>query len=169
MISELGLLSKIHINFFEKFSIPSGRGDMNTITVNKKKFLFIDETYNANPLSVITAIKNFNLMKTKSGRKILVLGDMLELGKFSKNLHENIAKEINKSKIDLIHMIGKNVKYTYNNTIKQKRGIFFKNQNEIFSFIFNDIKKNDTVMIKGSNATKLYKIANFLKRESNVI
>ena len=169
VISELGLLSKIHINFFEKFSIPSGRGDMNTITINKKKFLFIDETYNANPLSVITAIKNFNLMKTKSGRKILVLGDMLELGKFSKNLHENIAKEINKSKIDLIHMIGKNVKYTYNNTIKRKRGIFFKNKNEIFSFIDNDIKKNDTVMIKGSNATGLYKIANFLKRESNVI
>ena len=61
------------------------------------------------------------------------------------------------------------LKYTYNNTIKRKRGIFFKNKNEIFSFIDNDIKKNDTVMIKGSNATGLYKIANFLKRESNVI
>ena len=51
-----------------------------------KRFKFIDESYNANPLSVYSAINNFNLIKKDSGQKNIILGDMLELGKHSKKL-----------------------------------------------------------------------------------
>ena len=60
----------------------------------------IDESYNSNPLSLKTAILNYDKIKTKNAKKYLILGDMLELGHHSKKLHESIAPVINKTNID---------------------------------------------------------------------
>ena len=55
----------------------------------KKNFYLIDESYNSNPLSLKSALKNFDKIKVNNSKKHLVLGDMLELGKHSKKLHKN--------------------------------------------------------------------------------
>ena len=78
------------------FKVPEGRGDIKIIKKFNKKFKFIDESYNANPLSMISAIKNMNYYNgNKNHRKLAFLGDMLELGKRSKKIHRELSNIIN--------------------------------------------------------------------------
>ena len=87
-----------------------------------KKLNLIDESYNSNPLSLKSAILNFDKIKIDKGKKYLLLGDMLELGKHSKKLHLSIAKIINNTKLDKVFVIGSNVLFTYNSISKKKKG-----------------------------------------------
>ena len=71
-------------NIFLNFKIPDGRGDHSIIKINNKKINLIDQSYNSNPLSLSSAIKNFDKIKSNKSKKYLLLGDMLELGSYSK-------------------------------------------------------------------------------------
>ena len=79
----------------------------------------IDESYNSNPLSLKSAILNFDKIKIDKGKKYLLLGDMLELGKHSKKLHQSIGKIINNTKIDKVFV--KEVKFCLHTILFQKR------------------------------------------------
>ena len=128
-----------------------------------------DESYNSNPMSVKSAIQNYDCIKNNLGKRVLILGDMLELGKFSKSLHKNIAKYINNSKIDIVHVVGKKIKDTYYNLSKNKKGLILKRNYEIIDLIRKQLNDKDYLMIKGSNSTNLYKISNFLKRKHKYV
>ena len=78
-------ISKLKKNIFTGFKIPNGRGDIAKIKIDNKKINLIDESYNSNPLSLKSSILNFDKMKIDKGKKYLLLGDMLELGKHSKS------------------------------------------------------------------------------------
>ena len=117
----------------------------------------VDESYNSNPLSLRFSIEKFDNMKTKN-KKYLLLGDMLELGKFSKKLHENLAIHVNKTKIDKIYVYGKEIINTYNKIRTQKRGKILYSEKEIMRFIKQEINNKDYLMVKGSNSTGLNKI-----------
>jgi len=155
----LGLdLTKI-INFSNYFQFVEGRGKVHLISRYKKKFQLIDESYNANPSSVKNAIDNFSNIKRNHEKKFLLLGDMLELGKKSDNYHKNLANFINRSDIDKLFVYGKNAFKTYQKTYKAKQGNILQNLND-FDEIFSDIiKKDDYLMIKGSNATGLSRLS----------
>ena len=133
----------------------AGRGKNYNIIRYKKKFRFIDESYNANPLSVKNAILRFDSFKKKKFRKYLVLGDMLELGQKSRKYHEEISKVINNSDIDKVFVKGKQTIFTYKNLNKNKRGNILQNIEDIDLNLKNIISNNDCLMIKGSNATGL--------------
>ena len=157
-------IGKLEKNIFLNYKNPQGRGDISKIKIKKKTIKFIDESYNANPLSVYSAIKNFDLVKKDLGKKNIILGDMLELGKHSKKLHENLANVINESKIDSVHVYGKNIKHTFKKIKQKKKGLILRDKGQIINLIKNNINNNDYLMIKGSNSTGLHKIANSLKR-----
>ena len=157
-------INRLNSNIFYNFKNPKGRGDISKIKIKKKTIKFIDESYNANPLSVYSAIKNFNLIKKDKKKKYLILGDMLELGKHSKILHERLATVINSSNIDNVNIYGKNIKYTFKKIIKKKKGRILRDKNEIISLIKNNINNNDYLMIKGSNSTGLFNFSNNLKK-----
>jgi murE/murF fusion protein len=95
-------ISRIDKNIFNNHKTPNGRGDFSKIKINKKNLNLIDESYNSNPLSLKSAIINFDKIKPNKSKKYLLLGDMLELGKYSKTLHQSIGKIINKTKIDKV-------------------------------------------------------------------
>ena len=71
-------------NIFFKFKVPQGRGDISKIKILKKNINLVDESYNSNPLSLKSAILNYDKINTKKNKKYLLLGDMLELGNHSK-------------------------------------------------------------------------------------
>ena len=140
---------------FENFESSEGRGKKHTISRYNKKFKLIDESYNANPLSVKNAIRKLTLIKKNQSKKYLILGDMLELGSRSKKYHEELSKVINRSDIDKVFIKGKKTIFTYKHLNKEKRGNILQN-NEDIDFILNKIiSNNDYLMIKGSNATGL--------------
>ena len=128
------------------------------INISKNKVKLIDESYNSNPLSLKFSIEKFSSMDSNNQKKIVLLGDMLELGKFSKRLHMEVPKIINKSDIDKVYVFGNFMKQAFNKIKTQKQGKIFETKKEINDFINTEIKENVHLMIKGSNSTGLNKI-----------
>ena len=156
-------ISKINKNIFMNFKTPDGRGDITKIKINNKNLNLIDESYNSNPLSLKSSILNFDKIKTNKAKKYLILGDMLELGKYSKKLHQSIGKTINNTAIDKVFVKGNKILFTFNSISKLKRGRILNNNSEIINLIKNDLNNNDYLMVKASNATGLNMIINNLK------
>ena len=149
--------------FFYNYNLPEGRGDYKNIKINKKKIHFIDESYNSNPLSLKFALKNFSKLRTGTKRKIVLLGDMLELGKFSNKLHVEAAKIVNNTSINSVYVYGKKVIDTFNKIRTQKRGKILYSIKDVSNFLNDEIKDGDYLMIKGSNSTGLNNISKKLK------
>ena len=156
-------INHIDKNIFNNFITPEGRGDISKIRINKKKIFLIDESYNSNPLSLTSAIRNFDSIKIQNNKKYLILGDMLELGKHSKKLHTEISSVINSSSINNVYVYGKYVKEIYKDIQEKKKGLILKKTSQIIDLLKNNINNNDYLMIKGSNSTGLYKLASNLK------
>jgi murE/murF fusion protein len=156
-------ISKLKKNIFIGFKIPEGRGDIAKIEINNGRLNLVDESYNSNPLSLKSAILNFDKIKTNKGKKYLLLGDMLELGKHSKKLHQSIGKIINNTKIDKVFVKGDKILFTYNFILKKKRGGVLNNNSQIIELIKNDLNNNDYLMVKASNATGFNKIISEIK------
>ena len=157
-------LKKIKKKFIN-FKIPEGRGDIKLVKKFSKKFKFIDESYNANPLSMTSAINNMDYYSSsKNQRKLVFLGDMLELGKKSKKFHRDLSVTINKSKIDKVYVYGKYIKETFNYLSTNKKGKVFKNINEAYSYFGKILHNHDLLMVKGSNATGLNQFSKNIKK-----
>ena len=166
VLNELGLDINQIIKMYKSFEPSNGRGKIHKIKRYKKIFKLIDESYNANPLSVKTAINNLKAIKKNKFKKYLLLGDMLELGKKSEFYHKNLSRLINSSDIDKVFVKGEKTLFTYKNLKKEKRGNIIQCDQDIDLILKNIITNNDYLMIKGSNATGLKNISNSMIRES---
>jgi len=156
-------IHKLDKNIFYDHKATNGRGDITKVRLFKKFIYLVDESYNSNPLSLKSAIKNFDMINIDNSKKHLVLGDMLELGKYSKKLHVEISKNINKTSLKNVNVIGRHVKWTFNNLNISKRGIIIKKKSQIINLIKNSLNNNDYLMIKGSNSTGLNNLTNKIK------
>jgi MurE/MurF fusion protein len=148
---------------FLNFKTPGGRGDLSFIKINNKKINLIDQSYNSNPLSLKSAIKNYDEINSKKSKKYLLIGDMLELGSHSKKLHQSIAPLINQTNIDKVFVKGKMASLVFDNISKAKRGRILVNKSQIIEFIKKDLNNNDYLMIKASLATGFNNIVKDLK------
>ena len=161
VLASITVLKDLKINLkkiktkFKKIELSEGRGKKHDILRYKRKFKLIDESYNANPLSVKNAIRNLGMIKKEKFKKYLILGDMLELGSKSKKYHEELSKVINNSDIDKVFIKGKKTIFTYKYLNKDKRGNILQNNEDIDLSLKQMISNNDYLMIKGSNATGL--------------
>ena len=128
----------------------------------KGDITIIDDCYNASFESVKNAL---NYINKKGGRKILILGDILELGKKSKEIHRKIGTLI--SNCAHLITIGKWSKYiekeARKNGLKKKYVKHFKNASIAKKYILSIIKPSDNVLIKASNAINLSELVNYLK------
>tara|TARA_B100000989_G_scaffold186826_1_gene140550 strand:+ start:460 stop:3303 length:2844 start_codon:yes stop_codon:yes gene_type:complete len=149
--------------FFLNFKTPSGRGDFLKVKIKKKTINLIDETYNSNPLSLKSAILNYDKINSKGSKKYLLIGDMLELGRLSNKLHQSITPIINRTKVDKVFVKGKKAQLIFEKLNKSKRGKVLKNEQDIIRLIKNRLNNNDYLMIKASNATGFNKIVINLK------
>ena len=147
-------------NNFNNLKIPEGRGNEKNIKIKNKKIILINDSYNSNPTSLNEAIYNFSLRKKNNQRKVLIIGDMLELGKRSKYYHQQAAKILNKTNIDKVHCIGSEVRHTYQKLNRSKKGLLVKNISFLKENIFNLLQNNDILLVKSSNRIGLF---NFFK------
>ena len=159
VINELNLdLNKVK-EFFKNQVFLQGRGKINKISKFNKKFFLIDESYNANPLSVKSAIENFSNIQKRGKKKYFLFGDMLELGKNSYTYHRKISKLINNSDIDKTFVYGDKALETYKFLKEHKRGEVVKDLKLFKNNIFKVLSDGDFLMIKGSNATRLHEVS----------
>jgi len=147
-----------NLKILEEFQPVKGRGN----TLKKGNITVIDESYNANPLSVKNAI---DTLAEIPAYKIIVLGDMLELGDISEREHHNIGKLLEKKSIDKVYLYGKEIKSTYN-VIKGKKDVFhFLNKSELIDRLKDDIKNINSpivILVKGSNSMGMNEIVEAL-------
>ena len=137
-----------------EFTLPLGRGGK----VIKNNLEIIDDSYNANPESMKLAIERFNNIKI-DGKKIFVMGDMLELGKEELEKHGEISKAINNSSINTFLTYGELSKSTFDNVddtyIIKKH---FYSMNSLKELIKSIYLNGDLIYIKGSRSMKLERI-----------
>ena len=126
---------KLNKNIFLNFKIPEGRGNHSVIKINNKKVNLIDQSYNSNPLSLTSAIKNYDTIDSKKSQKYLLIGDMLELGTHSAKLHKSIAPLINQTNIDKVFVKGKMASLIFKDISKVKKGKILSNKSQIIEFI----------------------------------
>ena len=167
VISSLNLNVKKIIKKFNNFKEIKGRGNLVKVRNKNKKFMIIDDSYNSNPLSLKHSIQRLNIMDDKKFKnKIIILSEMLELGKHSNKYHLEISRIINKSTIKKVHCIGSKTRITLKNLLKKKRGKFFKNINEFENNLDKLFVDKYLYLFKGSNSTGLNKVLS--KRIYNV-
>lgn len=138
-------------NEVENFSSASRRGEI----FEKSGVTIIDDSYNACYTSVRSAIKS---LSKYSGRKILAIGDMKELGKDSRFFHENLAPTIDKFGVDLVFACGELSRYLFENLREEKRGGWYENSQKLSEEIVSKIQKDDKILVKGSNSMQMNKI-----------
>jgi MurE/MurF fusion protein len=154
-------------NIFLNLKTPTGRGDISKIKLKDKQIFLVNETYNSNPLSLKTAIENYDKIESKNLKKYLILGDMLELGKHSIKQHKLISKIVNKTKINKVYVVGKYIKETFKGLKKNKKAKILSKNFNIIDLIKQNLDNNDYLMIKGSNSTGLHKTITYLKQRSS--
>ena len=147
----------------ETFELTKKRMD---ITELDNGVTIINDSYNASFESMQASLKY--LSGLKNNRKIAVLGDMFELGEYSKELHEKVGKEVAKNNIDILICSGDNSKYIVEeakeNGMEKNNIYYFEDKNEIQNFIRNIWKKGDAILFKASNGMKFFEIVeNLLK------
>ena len=127
---------------------------------NKNEVTIINDCYNANYDSMKAAIEY--LAKLNNKRKIAVLGDMLELGKYSKELHEKVGEEIVKNKIDILITVGTEAKNIGNKAIelgyKTEKIYSLESTEEAIAKLQEILLPQDAVLIKASNGMHFNKI-----------
>ena len=156
-------------NKIKDIKVLEGRGKIYKIKYKNLNFNLIDESYNANPLSMKQSILNLSNVKDKY-QKYILLGDMLELGSKSQILHESLSPIINHSKINKLFVHGEHIMNTYKNVNKNKRGNILQEKSDFKEILLPILQNNDYLMIKGSNATGLKKISeNLTKGRINAI
>lgn len=138
-------------NKVESFSSTNRRGEI----FEKNGITIIDDSYNACYTSVRSAIKS---LSKYSGRKILAIGDMKELGRDSKFFHENLSSTIDKFGVDLVFACGELSKYLFENLREEKRGGWYENSQKLSEDIVLKIQKGDKVLVKGSNSMQMNKV-----------
>ena len=128
----------------------------------------IEDCYNASPDSMNAALKT--LREIEANKRIAVLGDMLELGDYSKDLHLNVGKMVADNSIDWVLAYGNHAKYYVEGALNNgaKNALLFDNKDEMAQFLSSFANDGDAVLFKGSRGMKLEDVINFVyKRWEN--
>lgn len=127
---------------------PAGRGERWAVG----GITLIDDSYNANPLSVAAAL---DVLAHTDGRRVAFLGDMLELGATEASLHRALAMDENIAKINRLHCVGPLMKHFYEALPAAKRGEWAATSAELAARVDELVSDGDVAMIKGSLGSKM--------------
>jgi len=162
-LAALALSSGLKLNMLavvdslKDYDVPPGRM---RLLKGIENCLIIDDTYNSSPLACESALKTLHEIKS-IGRKIAILGDMLELGRHTVEAHKNIGK-IAKENADVLFIVGPRAKAIKEGALEagmNKEKIFeFLNSFEAGNFIKTFVQKNDVVLIKGSQGMRMERV-----------
>ncbi len=146
----------------ESFATLEGRGKVVTKPFKGGELTVVDESYNANPVSMTATLKSFGDRDKGNGRKVVVLSDMLELGPDEAALHAGLAATIGALDIDRVYLAGPLMKHLWDALPESLRGGYAANAADLTNTVTEDLRAGDLVMIKGSNGSKAGLIAKAL-------
>jgi len=141
---------------FADFSAPKGRGRKHYVDLPNGGFLVIDESYNASPVSMRAAFDVLSQTQPgPGGRRIAVLGDMLELGGQSAERHAGLAKPLLASGVDLVFTAGQDMCRLYETLPETVQGQHAENSGALRESIKACITAGDVIVVKGSAGSRM--------------
>lgn len=150
----------------KNWQTPQGRGSRETLRLGPDHTVnLINESYNANPTSMASALQVL-AQSQNDGRKVAILGDMLELGPAENQLHADLAKLTSIKSIDKFLLVGPLMQAFHTNLPSEKQDTWVQNITELESMLIDLLQDGDTVMIKGSLGSKVSKLVDFLREKS---
>ena len=147
-----------------------GRGVQEALSAPGGELLLIDESYNANPTSMGAALALLARAKLgKNGRRIAVLGDMLELGQFGAQLHADLAKPVDAAGVDVLYAAGPLMRNLWDVVPAAKQGAYAATSAELKDQLLSHLRAGDAVMIKGSLGSKMGLIVDALRKQFTAV
>lgn len=154
------------ISAIEKIVPEAGRGRRELLDIgdSRNPVTLIDESYNASPVAMQAAFKVMALIDPgRGGRRIAVLGDMLELGDRGPQLHAELALPLKAENIDLVYTCGPLMRNLYDNLPQEQRGEHRPTSKELAAIVPEVLVPGDVVMVKGSLGSKMKLVVEALR------
>ncbi|MGB1235401.1 MAG: UDP-N-acetylmuramoyl-tripeptide--D-alanyl-D-alanine ligase [Planktomarina sp.] len=152
---------------------PAGRGRRETVylhDVDDLSITLLDDAYNANPTSMTAALEvlaatspTHGVGSIEKGRRIAVLGDMLELGPDSAALHTALANDPSLQTLDVIHCVGPQMAALYNALPEDQQGLATETAAELAENLPRLIDAGDVVLVKGSFGSRVARVVDALR------
>jgi UDP-N-acetylmuramoyl-tripeptide--D-alanyl-D-alanine ligase len=139
-----------------RFSPQQGRGARFSVSTSDGPATIIDESYNANPASMRAALKLLAAAKPgPKGRRIAVIGDMLELGPKAEAMHAELAADLSANRVDLLFGAGPLTRALYDAAPASMRAAWAERSNELTDEVARALRGGDIAMVKGSNGSRM--------------
>ncbi len=161
MMQALGVEQGLALEALAGFRPLEGRGVRREVQITGGAFVLIDESYNANPISMRAAIATLGA-RPAAGRRIAVLTDMLELGDAAEALHAELAEPLEAAGVDLVFCAGPLMSSLQGVLAPGRRGGWAETAAELAPEVAAAVRAGDVVMVKGSNGSKAGLIAKAL-------
>jgi UDP-N-acetylmuramoyl-tripeptide--D-alanyl-D-alanine ligase len=136
-----------------------GRGVAQSIAAPFGAFMLVDDAYNANPASMAAAFSTLAARKPGAGgRRIVALGDMLELGADERAYHAGLAQPLEQAGVDLVFAAGPRMAALMEALPASRRGGYAESADALIPVIANALRSGDIVLVKGSNGSKMSRV-----------
>jgi len=143
---------------------PKGRGERHRVETPLGPFTVIDESYHANPASMRAALEALGQAKPEAqGRRIAVIGDLLELGDDSIAMHRGLAETIREADVDLVFASGPHMRELFKALPAGTQGAYGETSDELGEALREAVEPGDVVMVKGSLGSRLGPIVDLLR------
>lgn len=135
---------------------PSGRGVRHKLSSDGVSLTVIDESYNANPASMRAALQMLAVADPAGrGRRVAVLGDMLELGVHAPGLHAGLAEAVVQAGVDKVYACGEHMDALWKQLPGDMQGAYAATCQELIEPLLGSIQSGDVIMVKGSLGSKM--------------
>jgi UDP-N-acetylmuramoyl-tripeptide--D-alanyl-D-alanine ligase len=172
--SALGLDPTIAACDIGEWAPPPGRGTRERIVMDPLEdqwFELIDDAFNANPASMAASLDLLSIIpptdgvgRVGAGRRVAILGDMLELGRTELELHEAIARHPAVAAINTIHCVGPRMRWLHAALPSRQRGIWVETAAELLPQVRGLVDAGDIVLVKGSKGIKVSLVVDALRK-----
>lgn len=140
-----------------------GRGRRHRVDLPAGSFQVIDESYNASPVAMRAALELLGTAAPAArGRRIAVLGDMLELGESAPQLHAELAEDLLANRVDLLFACGPNMAHLFDAVPRNRRGTYAPDAERLLNDVLAEVRPGDVVMVKGSLGSRMQPIVQAL-------
>lgn len=162
-VSAIGADPRSAAASFAGLAAPKGRGQRRRIALAAGAFHLIDESYNASPVAVRAALAVLGRATTgPTGRRIAVIGDMLELGEAGPRLHAELAPDILRAGVDLVFTAGPLSAELFKALPPERRGAHAPDTTALAPIVAGAVRPGDVVLVKGSLGSRMSVIVDAL-------
>ncbi|MGJ8584497.1 MAG: UDP-N-acetylmuramoyl-tripeptide--D-alanyl-D-alanine ligase [Marinosulfonomonas sp.] len=157
------------------WSPPAGRGMKEVLVMDLVEdhlvFTLIDDAFNANPASLqaglevlAASVPQNDVGRVASGRRVAVLGDMLELGGQEVSMHKSVAQMSGFDEIDIVHCVGPLMKHLYDLMPAHQRGVWCETAQEMVEQAHRIVDAGDVILVKGSKGIKVSLVVDAIRK-----